>query len=60
LQLDHLTPGTAVRGLLPDATVTVVSVQWHGVEARGVTSSSTLRAAVHGAWYVVSTKLQTE
>ena len=33
MQLDHLTPGAAIRGLLPDATVTVVSVQWHGADA---------------------------
>jgi len=37
MQLDHLTPGAAVRGLVPDAAVTVVSVQWHGADALTLT-----------------------
>ena len=31
--LDDLQPDAAVRGILPDAVVTVVSVQWHGSDA---------------------------
>ena len=33
MQLEDLQLGTAVRGLLPTASVTVVSVQWHGADA---------------------------
>jgi superfamily II DNA or RNA helicase len=31
--LEQLTPGTSVRGILPDAAVSVVSVEWHGDNA---------------------------
>ena len=33
MRLEDLRPGLAVRGLLPDSPVTVVSVQWFGSEA---------------------------
>lgn len=33
LALDDLKPGVTIRGILPDTSVTVVSVQWHGTEA---------------------------
>ncbi|GEM82442.1 helicase-related protein [Meiothermus hypogaeus] len=33
MKLEDLTPGTSVRGLLPNTAVTVVNVQWHGSEA---------------------------
>jgi SNF2 family DNA or RNA helicase len=33
MKLEDLQPNAAVRGLLPDSTVTVVSVQWHGSDA---------------------------
>jgi superfamily II DNA or RNA helicase len=33
VRLEDLTPGATVRGILPDATVSVVSVQWHGSSA---------------------------
>jgi SNF2 family DNA or RNA helicase len=33
LKLEELQPQAAVTGLLPDATATVVSVQWHGADA---------------------------
>ncbi len=33
LKLEELTPGASVHGILPQAAVTVVSVQWHGSEA---------------------------
>src|SRR5690606_27360010 len=33
MRLEDLTPGTDVRGILPDATVSVVNVQWHGSNA---------------------------
>ena len=29
-RLEELTPNTAVRGIVPDALVMVVNVQWHG------------------------------
>ena len=32
-RLEQLTPGTRVRGVLPDRTVTVVQIAWHGTEA---------------------------
>ena len=35
--LDQLTPGTSVKGLLPDCLVTVVSVRWFGSEALELT-----------------------
>ena len=31
-QLEELKPNAAVRGILPDALATVVSVQWFGSE----------------------------
>jgi hypothetical protein len=37
VKLDDLSPGAAVRGILPDASATVVSVQWHGGEALTLT-----------------------
>ncbi|MEB2285876.1 MAG: SNF2-related protein [Myxococcales bacterium] len=33
MKLEDLTPGAGVRGVLPDAAVSVVSVQWHGSDA---------------------------
>src|SRR3990172_9144624 len=36
-KLDELRPNAAVRGILPDALVTVVSVQWFGSEALELT-----------------------
>jgi SNF2 family DNA or RNA helicase len=36
-KLDALTPNAAVRGILPDRLVTVVSVQWFGSEALELT-----------------------
>ena len=33
MRLEDLTPGTDIRGILPDATVSVVNVQWHGSNA---------------------------
>jgi superfamily II DNA or RNA helicase len=33
MRLEDLTPGASVRGILPDAAVTVVNVQWHGGDA---------------------------
>ena len=33
MKLEDLKPNTAFRGLLPDGTATVVSVQWHGSDA---------------------------
>ena len=35
--LENLTPGAALRGILPDALVTVVNVQWFGSEALELT-----------------------
>jgi superfamily II DNA or RNA helicase len=32
-KLELLLPSTSVRGILPDASVTVVNVQWHGADA---------------------------
>jgi hypothetical protein len=36
-RLDHLKPGAAVKGILPNGLVTVVNVQWHGSEALELT-----------------------
>ncbi len=33
VRLEDLQPDTSVRGLLPDAAITVVSVEWHGSDA---------------------------
>ena len=32
-KLEDLRPNASFRGILPDALVTVVGVQWHGSEA---------------------------
>ena len=37
IRLEDLQPNAAVRGLLPDSLVTVVSVQWFGSEALELT-----------------------
>jgi len=37
IQLEQLQPNTAVRGIIPDSLVTVVSVQWFGSEALELT-----------------------
>jgi hypothetical protein len=39
-KLEQLTPSAAVRGILPDGLVTVVSVQWFGSEALELTYKS--------------------
>ena len=39
-RLEDLQPNSAVRGILPDALVTVVSVQWYGSEALELTYKS--------------------
>jgi SNF2 family DNA or RNA helicase len=36
-QLEALTPGARVRGVLPDRVVTVVQVEWHGTQALTLT-----------------------
>src|SRR4029077_4194891 len=36
-KLEDLQPNAAVRGILPDALITVVSVQWFGSEALELT-----------------------
>ncbi len=33
LKLENLLPDTTVRGILPDASVTVINVEWHGSDA---------------------------
>src|SRR3954453_16183186 len=37
IKLEQLQPGAALRGIVPDAMVTVVSVQWFGSEALELT-----------------------
>jgi len=37
MRLEDLTPNASVRGLVPDAAVTVVQVQWYGSEALELT-----------------------
>jgi SNF2 family DNA or RNA helicase len=39
-KLEQLTPNAAVRGILPDGPITVVSVQWFGSEALELTYKS--------------------
>ena len=36
-RLEEITPNTTLRGILPDALVTVVAVQWYGSEALELT-----------------------
>jgi len=36
-RLENLAPGARVRGVLPDRTVTVVQVEWHGTQALTLT-----------------------
>lgn len=33
MRLEDLTPGTTVRGILPETAVSVVGTQWHGSDA---------------------------
>ncbi len=39
-RLEDLTPNTAIRGIIPDQTVTVVSTQWYGSDALELTYKS--------------------
>ena len=39
-ELEELKPDAAVRGILPDSFVTVVSVQWHGTDVVTLTYRS--------------------
>ena len=41
MQLEQLQPNAAIRGILPDALATVVSVQWFGSEALELTYKTT-------------------
>ena len=43
-RLEELTPTAAIRGILPDSVVTVVSVQWFGSEALELTYKEPLAA----------------
>jgi hypothetical protein len=36
-RLEDLTPNAAIRGIIPDQTVTVVNTQWFGSEALELT-----------------------
>lgn len=41
MRLEELTLATLVKGILPEAAVAVVTVQWHGSDARsGVSRTS--------------------
>ena len=40
MKLEALTPGAAVRGILPDALITVVSITWFGTDALELTYKS--------------------
>jgi hypothetical protein len=42
-KLEDLRPNAAVRGIIPDALVTVVSVQWFGSEAIELTYKDVAR-----------------
>jgi hypothetical protein len=42
IRLELLQPNAAVRGIVPDALVTVVSVQWFGSEAVELTYKTAL------------------
>src|SRR5262245_53594656 len=46
MRLEDLTSGATVRGILPDATVSVVSVQWHGAEALTLVYRSRVRSGL--------------
>ena len=37
MKLEELVPPASVRGILPNETVTVVAVEWHGTEAMTLT-----------------------
>jgi hypothetical protein len=32
-RLEEITPGSAIKGILPDSLVTAISAQWFGSEA---------------------------
>jgi hypothetical protein len=59
MQLDHLTPGATVRGLVPDAAVTVVNVQWHGADAPALGQGGGSRHQGDGGSVVVATLVLT-
>ena len=33
MKLEDLKPETVIKGIIPDASVTVASITWHGTEA---------------------------
>lgn len=48
MRLEDLHPETVVRGILPDALVTVAAVEWHGSEAHPPLSRSPLSLRQNG------------
>lgn len=48
MRLEDLHPETVVRGILPDALVTVAAVEWHGSEAYPPLSRSPLSLRQNG------------
>jgi len=50
-KLEELTTGATLRGILPDAAVTVVSVQWYGSEALELTYKSPAGAVANELLY---------
>ena len=50
-QLEDLKPNTSVRGIIPDALVTVVNVQWFGCEALKLTYKNAAGKAANDLRY---------
>ena len=59
IKLEQLQANAALRGIVPDALVTVVSVQWFGSEALeltytsglGMSGDNLLRQSRSGTWH---------
>lgn len=51
MRLEDLQPNAAVRGILPDSLVTVVSVQWFGSEAVELTYKTPSGKLANGLLY---------
>jgi hypothetical protein len=59
MNLDSLAPGATLRGLVPQAAVTVVSVQWHGADAPALGQGGGCRHQGDGGSVVVATLVLT-
>jgi hypothetical protein len=53
-RLEEITPGTAIKGILPDSLVTAVNIQWFGSEALELTYKDAAGRVGNQLLYIVA------